>query len=92
MKASVVGVDSPSAKRVLDHFESVYNYEGYIRAKYDGLVPENFPSRKDIREINTKINYHRSQRDPVAMKSAIATKESMLGVVQRFNKEWLRQQ
>lgn len=92
MRASAAGSNTTSAKRVLDHFESVYNYEGYIRAKYDGLVPDNFPSRKDFKEINSKINYHRSQRDYVAAEAANDQKEQMLGVVRRFNKEWARMQ
>lgn len=92
MRASAAGSNTTSAKRVLDHFESVYNYEGYIRAKYDGLIPDNFPSRKDFKEINSKINCHRSQRDYVAAEAANDQKEQMLGVVRRFNKEWARMQ
>ena len=92
MRASAAGSNTTSAKRVLDHFESVYNYEGYIRAKYDGLVPDNFPSRKDFKEINSKINYHRLQRDNAAVWTANDQKEQMLGIVRRFNKEWARMQ
>lgn len=92
MRASAAGSNTTSAKRVLDHFESVYNYESYIRAKYDGLVPDNFPGKKDFKEINAKINYHRSQRDNVAVQVANDQKEQMLGVVRRFNKEWARMQ
>ena len=92
MKASQAGSVSPYAGRILDHFATIYNFEGYIRAKYDGLLPDNFPTKKSFREINERINYHFLRSDSASVKSLHLEKARMIRTVRAFQKEFIFQQ
>ena len=89
MKASNVGVQQ---SRLLDHFAQVFNHNSYIRAKYDGLIPDDYPSRQQIRDVDAKIHTARVTRDRDALYAGMKEKERMMKPVKSFNKEWMRQQ
>lgn len=93
MKASQVGSNTVTANRVLDHFGYLYNFNGYVRAKYDGLIPEGFPTRDDYRRINEQMAYHRKNGDPDGMVPLLMReKGKMEKQVKAVQKEWMRQQ
>lgn len=88
MRAGQAGVTSPFAARILDHFERVYTHDNYLMAKYAGLIPKNYPTKKDFKEIGAKINYHFSQRDMVAVDAAKQERSNLIAIMKGFQKEF----
>jgi len=93
VKASQVGSNTVTANRVLDHFGYLYNFNGYITAKYEGLIPSNFPTKEDFRQVNEQMAYHRKNGDPDGMVPLLMReKGKMEKQVKAVQKEWMRQQ
>jgi hypothetical protein len=93
MKASQVGSNTITANRVLDHFGYLYNWRTYIATKYDGLIPENFPTKEDFRRINEQMSYHRKNGDPDGVVPLLVRQKQQLEKqVKAVQREWMRQQ
>ena len=93
MRATQVGNNSAVAKRVLDHFEAVYDWQSYIHAKYHGFFPEDHPTGKQFKELNAEINYHFLQgSDKEIIQALINKKKQMIKRVNNIKRAWLATQ
>lgn len=91
MKASQAGVGiTDRMHRVPLHFPQ------YIRDKYEGLIPDDYPTEKEYKDVCRTINYHQRQpkdrRDDEILNKALNTKHNMDKIILNIGKEWMRQQ
>lgn len=68
MKATKVGKSIPGK----------FSFTDYIRAKYVGLFPENFPTRKELEQLERKGAYRLLKKKK--------------RIVKTVSSEWIRQQ
>ena len=88
MKASQVGNNNKNS-RLLDHFGSIFNWNLYLKAKYEGLFPEDFPTSKEMKDVRFEVIQAKRERSP-ELSSILARKSALEKRIKSVAREWQR--